>query len=156
MQLCAEGIHSTLLLFLTLWFSSRPFKTVAVEFLDLFVSLGTRNLPWLCMYQLFLVPYSFFVVCFLRRGVSRCKHYSSAVKGPRSQASVSNTAAGFQERFIPHPSNPIAPFQPFALCSSHLWIGWGVRTEHTGPQHQLSLSYTRSLLKEHCQHSTPT
>ena len=35
--------------------------------------------------QLFLVPYSFFVFCCWRRGLSRCKHCSTAAKGPRSQ-----------------------------------------------------------------------
>ena len=37
-----------------------------------------------CM-QLFLVPYSFFIFCCSRRGVSRCKNCSTAAKGPRSQ-----------------------------------------------------------------------
>ena len=35
-----------------------------------------------CM-QLFLVSYSFFVICSSRRCLSRCKHCSSAGKGPR-------------------------------------------------------------------------
>ena len=35
---------------------------------------------------LFLVPYSFFVFRSSRRGVSRCKHCSTAAKGPRSRA----------------------------------------------------------------------
>ena len=37
---------------------------------------------------LFLAPYSFFVFCCSRRGVSRCQHGSPAAKGPRSQPRV--------------------------------------------------------------------
>ena len=44
------------------------------------------NCPYM---QLILVPYSFFVFCCWRRGVSRCRHCSTAAKGPRSQP-VSN------------------------------------------------------------------
>ena len=35
--------------------------------------------------QLFLVPYSFFIYCRLRRSLSICKHFSTAAKGPSSQ-----------------------------------------------------------------------
>ena len=39
---------------------------------------------WGCT-QLFLVPHSFFVFCYSRRHVSKCKFCSIAAKGPRSQ-----------------------------------------------------------------------
>ena len=38
--------------------------------------------------SLFLVPYSFFVFCCRRRGVSKYKHCSTAAKGPRAQVSA--------------------------------------------------------------------
>ena len=69
------------------------------------------------MHQLFLVPYSFSAFCCLKRGVSRCKHYSSSVKGPRSQASVNNTAAGFQERH----STSLKPNHPLSILHSVLF-----------------------------------
>ena len=58
---------------------------VAVGFFGLFVSFGSRICPTGACTQLFLVPYSFFVFCCSRRGVSRCKHCSTSAKGPRSQ-----------------------------------------------------------------------
>ena len=45
----------------------------------------TRICPNCSCTQLFLVPYSFFVFCCSRRCLSRCKHCSTAAKGPRSQ-----------------------------------------------------------------------
>ena len=45
----------------------------------------SRICPNCACRQLFFVPYSFFVFCCSRRGVSRCKHCSTAAKGPRSQ-----------------------------------------------------------------------
>ena len=44
-------------------------------FFGLFVPF-VQNLPQLHVTQLFLVPYSFFVFCCSRRGLSRCKHCS--------------------------------------------------------------------------------
>ena len=56
--------------------------------LDLLVSLYL--LSRICSYctcmQLFLVPYNCFLFCCLRRGVSSCKHCSTAAKDPRSHA----------------------------------------------------------------------
>ena len=43
-----------------------------------------HNLPQLCMH-IFLVSYSFFVFCYSRRRLFRCKHCSTAGNGPRSQ-----------------------------------------------------------------------
>ena len=47
--------------------------------------LKSRICPNCTCTPLFLVPYSFFVFCSLRSGVSRCKFCSTAAKGPRSQ-----------------------------------------------------------------------
>ena len=62
---------------------------LAVGFFGLFVSFRYRICPNCSCTQLFLVPYSFFVFCCWRRGVSRCKHCSKGAhvpaKGPRSQ-----------------------------------------------------------------------
>ena len=58
---------------------------LAVGFFGLFVSFGSRICPNCAYTQLFLVPYSFFVFCCSRKGVSRCKYCSTAAKGPRSQ-----------------------------------------------------------------------
>ena len=62
----------------------------AVGLFGLFVSFGSRICPSCACTQLFLVPYSFFVFCCSRRGVSRCKHCSKGsqvpAKGHRSQA----------------------------------------------------------------------
>ena len=43
--------------------------------------LLVQNLPVYA--QLFVVPYSFFVFCSSRRGVSRCKRCSTEAEGPR-------------------------------------------------------------------------
>ena len=61
-------------------------KKVAVGFFGLFVTFGSRICPNCTCTQLFLVPYSFFVFCCSRRGVSKCKNCSTAAKGPRYQA----------------------------------------------------------------------
>ena len=58
---------------------------MAVGIFGLFVSFGSSICPNCTCTQLFLVPYSFFVFCCWRRGVSRCKHCSSAAKRPMSQ-----------------------------------------------------------------------
>ena len=58
-------------------------------FFGLFVSFGSRICPNCACTQLFLVPYSFFVFCSLRRGVSRCNVCSIVAKGLRSQQKVS-------------------------------------------------------------------
>ena len=50
-------------------------------FFGLFLSFGPE-FACVCT-QLFVVPYSFFVFCSSRRGVSRCKHCSTEAEGPR-------------------------------------------------------------------------
>lgn len=68
-------------------FYSRLFKSRSWVFWVTFVSFGSRICPnWACT-LIFSVPDSFFVFRCSRRGVSRCKHGGTAVKGPRSQAS---------------------------------------------------------------------
>ena len=42
--------------------------------------LLSRNCPNCACMQLFLVPYSFLIVCCPRRGVSRCRHCNTAAK----------------------------------------------------------------------------
>ena len=53
-------------------------------FVCLFVSFGSRICPNCTCMQLVLVPYSFFVFCSSRKGMSMCKHHSTAAKGPKS------------------------------------------------------------------------
>ena len=48
--------------------------------------LSVHNLPQLHMHIVIFSPYNFFVFCFWRRGLSRCKHCSTAAIDPRSQA----------------------------------------------------------------------
>ena len=48
--------------------------------------LFVQNLPQLCMCTFILVLYSFFVLCCLRRNLSRCKHCSIVAEGPRSRS----------------------------------------------------------------------
>ena len=80
----AAGMHSTLLLFLIPCFCSRLFKGGSSVF-ESFCIFLRRICPNCACTELFLVPYSFFVFCCWRRGLSRCKHCSTAAKGPRSQ-----------------------------------------------------------------------
>ena len=68
-------------------------------FSGLFVSFGSRICPDCACTQLFLVPYSFFVFCWSRRGVSVCKHCSTAAKGPGSQP-VSLSHFSYRHRHI--------------------------------------------------------
>jgi len=49
-----------------------------------FCILWSRICPSCICMQLFLVPYSFFVLCCSRRGLSKCKQGSTTAKGPRS------------------------------------------------------------------------
>ena len=63
-------------------FCSRLFRNgswVLYIYLSIF---GSRICPTCTCSQLFLVLYSFFVFCSLRRGVSKCKLCSTAAKGP--------------------------------------------------------------------------
>ena len=58
---------------------------VAFWIFGLFVSF-VQNWPQLHIHAFILAPYSFFVFCCLKRGVSRCKHCSPLAKGSRSQS----------------------------------------------------------------------
>ena len=90
--LCAGGMRSTLLLLLTPSFCSRLFRSGS--WIGFFCFWGV--LFWYfcilskicsnceCM-QLRLFLYTFFVFFCSRRHFSRCKHCSTAAKGPRSQ-----------------------------------------------------------------------
>ena len=55
-----------------------------VSFL-VFLYLPSRICPKCPCKQLLLVPYSFFVFCCSKTGLSRCKHSCTAAKGPRPQ-----------------------------------------------------------------------
>ena len=74
--------------------------------------------------KLFLVPYSFFVFCCLRRRLSRCKHCSkvSRVPGPRSQP-VSISKGHQSDKQVYSAQSLISHlgsnwFQPVLLCST--------------------------------------
>ena len=58
---------------------------VAFGIFGLFVSF-VQNLSQLHTHAFISVPYSFFVFCCLRRGVSRCKHCSPLAKGSGSRS----------------------------------------------------------------------
>ena len=58
---------------------------VAVELFGL-LYLSVYNLPQLHMHIVIFSLYSCSVFCFWRRGLSRCKHCSTAAKDPTSQA----------------------------------------------------------------------
>ena len=83
-MLCAGGMHSTLFLLPTPCFFSWLFRSGIWAFLVFLYFLSIICPNWACT-QLFLVPYSFFVFFGLRKCLSRCKHCSTAAKGPRSQ-----------------------------------------------------------------------
>ena len=74
------GTRSLLLLH-TPWLCSRLFGGSSWASLVFSCLLSRICLNCACM-QLFLVPYSFFVFCCLRRCLPRCKHHSTAAKGP--------------------------------------------------------------------------
>ena len=78
----ARGKHSTLLSLPTPCFSSGLFRSGSWVFL-LFLCLLFIMCPNCACMQLFLVSYSFFVICSSRRCLSRCKHGNTAGKGPR-------------------------------------------------------------------------
>ena len=65
-------------------FRSRLFRSGSWVFWSFCILLSIICPNCTCT-QLFLVPYSFFVFCCSRRGVSSCKYCSTATKGPRSQ-----------------------------------------------------------------------
>ena len=71
-----DCMYRTQLLLLTLWLCFRHFKSSSWVFWCLCIFCPEFTLPKAGT-QLFLVPYSFFVFYFLRRGVFRCKHHST-------------------------------------------------------------------------------
>ena len=79
--LCTRRMHSRLLLLQAL-------QQWQLGFLVFFYLLS-RICPNCVSMQLFLVPYNFFAFCCSRKGVSRCKHCSTAAKGPQVTACLS-------------------------------------------------------------------
>ena len=71
-----RGMFSTLLLLLILL---QDIQKRHLGFSGLYVSF-VQNLSNCACTQLFLVSHSFFVFCYLRRGVSRCKHCHTAAE----------------------------------------------------------------------------
>ena len=91
-----------------------------------FLYLSSIICPNYACIQLFLVPYSFFVFCCLRRCLSRCKLCNTAAKGPRSQVpgpNLSHTLDAPQGScslsrlscFPPSP-HPIKDYSPRSPC----------------------------------------
>ena len=85
--LSAGGMLRTLFMLLTPSFYSKLFKSDSWVFCSLCI-LWVQNLTPLCLDTVISVPPGFFAFCCWRKGVSRCKHCSTAAKGPRSQACV--------------------------------------------------------------------
>ena len=71
--------------------------------------LWSRICPNCTWIKLFLVPYSFFVFCCSRGGVSRCKHCRTAAEDPKSQlvSDIPRVTETYQQRF-----GLMAPYQP--------------------------------------------
>ena len=121
MVLCAGGMRGTLLLL-------QDLQKWQLGFFGLFESF-VQNLPQLRFMQLFLVPYSFFELCCLKRGVSRCKPCSTAAEGPRSQP-VSPPQEPATTRSVPRMatdlSYPIAGLRPMSVligqCPAILFV----------------------------------
>ena len=89
---------------------------VGCVFFGLFVSVGPRICPNCAGTQLFLVPYSFFVFCRSRRGVSRCNDCSTAAKSPRSQpVSFHAPLSPNLWRHLPHPHSDLSALLPVSL-----------------------------------------
>ena len=64
-----------------LCFCSGLFRSVSLAFWS-FCIFHPKFFLIAARMQLFLVPYSFFVFCCSKRGMSRCQHCSTAAKGP--------------------------------------------------------------------------
>ena len=71
--------------------------------------LWSRICPNCTCVKLFLVPYSLFVFCCSRRGVSRRKHCGTAAEDPKSQlvSDIPRVTETYQQRF-----GLVAPYQP--------------------------------------------
>ena len=82
--------------------------TVGFFFFGLF-DLWSRICPNCTCVKLFLVPYSLFVFCCSRRGVSRRKHCGTAAEDPKSQlvSDIPRVTETYQQRF-----GLVAPYQP--------------------------------------------
>ena len=79
--LSADSLCSSLLLFPTPLLLLQALQKQLLDLFGLFcilLSIICPNCPW----QLFLVPYSFFVFCGLRRCLSRCKHWGKGSQVP--------------------------------------------------------------------------
>ena len=81
---------------------------VCLFFFCLF-DLWSRICPNCTWVKLFLVPYSLFVFCCSRRGVSRRKHCGTAAEDPKSQlvSDIPRVTETYQQRF-----GLVAPYQP--------------------------------------------
>ena len=109
-------------------FCFRIFKSGSWVFL-VSLNLLSRICPNCACMQLFLVPYSFFELCCLKRGVSRCKPCSTAAEGPRSQP-VSPPQEPATTRSVPRMatdlSYPIAGLRPMSVligqCPAILFV----------------------------------
>ena len=97
--LCAGGMHNTVLLLLTPCFCSWLFRSGSWAFSGLFVSF-VQNLPQLHMHAVIFSPLQFFLFCCLWRGVFRCKHCSTAAKGPRSQSITPSLLKSLEAGFL--------------------------------------------------------
>ena len=95
--LCAGGMHSALLLLLTLCFCFWLLRSGSWAFWTFCILLSIICPNWTCT-QLFLVPYSFFVLCCWRR---LCPVASTAAKGPRSQVPACLRLTKGCERTVP-------------------------------------------------------
>ena len=84
---------------------------------------------WACT-QLFLVPYIFFVFCCWQRRLSRCKHCSTAAKGPRSQPVSLRASESPVDSEKPPPPHPDPPGP---VAQVHLgWTASNHPSKHTG------------------------
>ena len=96
---CAGGMHRTLLLLPTPCFCSWLFRSGSWAFL-VFLYLLFRICPNPTCTKLFLVPYSFFLFCGSWRGAFRCKHCSTAAKGPGSQSVTPSLLKSLEAGFL--------------------------------------------------------
>ena len=95
--LSAEDMLSTLLLLPILFFAPGSSEVAVGIFWSFCIFLSTV-FPHCTCTQLFLVPYSFLVFYYWRRGLSRGKHCHTTAKGPMSPP-VSVSHCGFNFNF---------------------------------------------------------
>ena len=104
---CARGVSSTL--FLLLAFCKWQLGVWSFCILSIICPNCT------CM-QLFFSPYSFFVFCCWRRGVSRCKHCSQGSQVPGPGPSLLTDPRGDRVQPMTHLPTPHGtPFSPLLL-----------------------------------------